>query len=280
MFAASLLSGPAEAQPKKIPRIAVGAIGELGETEDNQQIVATLEKEIVALALGEVIATKNVKRALKRAGKPQLFACEGDIACLGEMATTVGAQIAIGAEIGGLGDIRVLHLKVVKAHGKTLRSATSHLDGDKPEPGKLVELLAPKRYRGALSLVTTVENAAIFVDAKAVGKTPTRALPIAVGTHAVRVSHPHYRDDVRFVDIAYGKTTTVKLELVPLDVSRQNLERRGALGEDGPKHTASRPWYGRWPVVVGIGAVVLVGSAALWASRAGDVESDREIPLP
>jgi len=283
----------AHSQPKKLPRIAVGAVGELStdatskrrnktNNTNNTALVASLERDIVSLGLGEVINTKQLERAVKRAKKPQLLACEGDRACLAELGRTAGADWVIGVEVGGLGDVQILHLKVIVAKtAKALRSTTSNIESGKTDEGKLVELLAPKRHVGHLTIKSTVDDAEIIVDAAVVGRTPTAKIPLRVGTRALRVTHPNHRDHVRFIDIKYGQDTVVDAALTPLDVSRQKLERSGGATGRGTKDSGStdRPWYGRWYVIAGVGAVVLTGSIIVW-SATGGLDSDRDVDLP
>ena len=45
-----------------------------------------------------------------------------------------------------------------------------------------------------------------------VGKSPLAPQTLSVGTHALRVTHPEYRDFVRFVDVEFDTPAAVKVD--------------------------------------------------------------------
>lgn len=269
----SLAPGAAAAgEPRKV---AVGAVDTIGGEGRDTKILDAVETAIAELDSVALISRKTVRWRLRRAKKAQLEACEGESRCLGELGKAVGADWVVAVDIGGLGDVRLLHLKLVDASsGRALRSVTSSVRKDGSlEPGALIRLFEPRHYRGTLALSIGVEGASIFIDGRRVGTAPSGPLPVDVGTHALRVTHPEHRDYVRFVDVGYGQKVALDVELAPLGVVSGQLERTGGGGEDGGG--AARPWYGRWWVITGV-AVIAGGAALVLASQSGSLDFDRE----
>ena len=141
-------------------------------------------------------------------------------------------------------------------------------------------LIAPGRYVGGLVLTSNVRGAAVYVDGELVAHTPAKPLSLPVGPHALRVTHPEYRDFVRFVDIEFGHAATVPVELgsyaaVAGDI-RKNLH--GPFAPGGPVQPT--PWYRRWYTIAGGAAVLLITSAVIVGATSGGLSVDRTHQLP
>ena len=279
---------PVAAQPAKQKRIAIGGLSQLDDATTSSKLIAELERAITASDLGEVIGLAEVRKRVTAVNRPQLLNCEGARRCLAKMGTVVGAEWVLAAEAGGLGNVQVVHLKLIEAKTSTiLRSVTATIAGsNRPtvEPGALVKLLAPKRYIGTLVLEGAIDEAEIIIDGKPRGQVDSRkntSLGLSVGTHALRVTHPSHSDHVSFVEVSFGETIKRRLAMKPLAIARNTLEReQGPLGQRPEGSTAaSRPWYARWYVVAAVGAVVLGGSIAIWTRRS-DVDADGSGNIP
>lgn len=275
---AAVIAGAAGVAGAETPRVAVGGGGALGGETGGAAL------ELVEGALGartdvSLIPAKRVKSLLRRARKPQLGECEGDTRCLAEMGRVVGARWVVAVEIGGLGDVQLLHLKLIDAAtGRAIRSTNSQVAGGSIEPGALVRLLTPRRYRGTLALAINAAGAQVFVDGRRVARAPvTKPIALPVGSHALRITHPEYRDYVRFVDIAFGQRVALEVAMKPLSVVESEVTRTGPPGSGDAG--AARPWYGRWYVIAGVGVAVLAGSIAIWAVTADGLDFDRERDL-
>ena len=103
--------------------VAIAPLSTLGAEDTSaaaRKLIGQIEAAVAALPGTRVVRAQQVSDAIKRARKPQLRACEGDAACLTELAGLVGAQIVISGEVGGLGDSRVVYLAATE-NGKELR---------------------------------------------------------------------------------------------------------------------------------------------------------------
>ena len=267
--------GPALADPPK--KIAVGAVESLGGQSD-REVVKLVERALAARDDISLIGAAQIKRVLRRARKPHLQSCEGDTECLTTMGKTVGADLVVSVEVSGLGDVRLLHLKLIDpARGRAVRSTTAELGAGGLDPGALVRLLQPGGYRGRLALDISPEGAQVFIDGRRMAVAPVTApLTLTVGTHALRITHPEYRDYVRFVDIGYAKQVKLAVDMRQLGVVSSEVSALG--GRGSPRDRGETPWYGRWYVIAGAGAAVLAGSIAIWAATADGLEFDRERP--
>jgi len=291
--------GPAAAQPAarapgrpapapKPTVIALAPLSTLGSEDTSaaaKKLEAEIARELGAVAGVKVLAGAEITTAIKQAKKPMLRACDGEPTCLAELGALVGASHVVFGEVGGLGEVQVVYVVLVDVAGKKeLRRAQVAL-GD-PEQGGVrggaVRLLDPDRYVGRLAVATPVAGAAIYVDGKRVGVTPAAgAAPpasLAVGAHALRVTHPEHRDFVRFVDITFDRETKVDVELVPYaSVERQVAATGGPVTGGGARYVDTPPpWYRRWWAVAGFGAAVLTGAIVIGVATAGGVDSDAE----
>ena len=283
------LTGLAAAQPRAASKpkptlIVLAPLSTLG-AEDTSAAAKKLEAELArglgAVAGVKIVAGADVVDAVKKAKKPLLRACDGEPGCLAELGALLGASHVVAAEVGGLGEVQVVYLGLVEVESKKeIRRAQVTL-GD-PEQGGLVggatRLLDPERYVGRLAIATPVAGAAIYVDGKRVGVTSGGApapVPLAVGAHALRVTHPEHRDFVRFVDVGFDRETKVDVDLVPYASIESEVAATGGPVKPGTRYVETPPkWYRRWWAVAGFGAVVLTGAIVIGAATADGVESD------
>ena len=266
-LAISLASPPAHAERT----IAVAPLSTLG-TEDTssgtRQITASIEVALRALAGTKVVTSAQVADAIKRAKKPQLRTCEGDPACLAEIGRLVNASIVISGEVGGLAESRVVYLGAIDvATRKELRSTTlavglKHDQAGGPS-GAIVRLLDPDRYRGTLHFAIDVTRATVYINGTRVTLNAKAEVALPVGTHAVRVTHPAYRDFVRFVEVPYARTTDVAVGMQQFPILQRDV-----LGKPRNSDTIEyiepplwRRWYVAGPAAVGIAIVtgIVVG---------------------
>jgi hypothetical protein len=258
--------------------VAVAPLSTLG-TEDTSASTQTLVKQIEAAIGGlggdfKVVPSTQVAEAIKKAKRPQLKACEGEAACLAEVGKLVGAQVVIAGEIGGLGEARVVYLGATDvATAKELRSTTlavggaTKADGEGGATGAVVRLLDPDRFRGALRFALDVKGATIYVNGDKMSPGARGDIALPVGRHAVRITHPEYRDFVRFIDVPFGKTTDV-----PVGMQQYPIVKRDVMGQPIARDTViyERPvWYRRWYVVGAGAAFVAIVSGIIVGSIAG-----------
>jgi hypothetical protein len=241
--------------------IAVAPLSTL-DAEDTsastKKVTAQIETAIAALPATKVVTATQVADAIKRSKKSQLKACEGDAQCLAEIGKLTNAQFVIAGQVGGLGESKVVYLNITDvASGKELRSTTLAV-GSKQDPtgptGAVVRLLDPDKYRGVLKLAIDVGGATVFVNGSKVPLNAKRELALPVGTQAVRVTHPEYRDFVRFIEVPYGKTLEVPVAMTQYPVIQRDIQGN-PINRDKIEYI--RPVWWRRPYVVGPAAVGL-----------------------
>jgi hypothetical protein len=267
---AALLAAPAAARAERVVAIApLSTLGAEDTSAGTRKLTGEIEAAVAALPGTRVVRAQQVSDAIKRAKKPQLRACEGDAACLAELAGLVGAQIVISGEVGGLGESRVVYLAATE-NGKELRSTTLAVggardDGGGPD-GAAVRLLDPDGYRGTLRFAIDVTGATVYVNGSKAQLSPRGELALPVGTHAVRVTHPEYHDFVRFIDAEFGKTTDVAVGLQQYPILRHDVPGK-PINRDRLEYLDPpvwRRWYVVGPAAVGLAILtgVVVGYAA------------------
>lgn len=251
--------------------VAIAPLSTLGAEDTSagtRKLIGQIEAAVAALPGTRVVRAQQVSDAIKKAKKPQLRACEGDAACLAELAGLVGAQIVISGEVGGLGDSRVVYLAATE-NGKELRSTTlavgAHDDAGGPH-GAAVRLLDPDGYRGTLRFAIDVTGATVYVNGSKAQLSPAGELALPVGAQAVRVTHPEYHDFVRFIDVEFGKTTDVAIDMQQYPIVRHDLLGKPIHRDriDYVDPPVWRRWYVVGPAAVGLAILtgVVVGYAA------------------
>jgi hypothetical protein len=247
--------------------VALAPLATLG-TEDtsaeSKKLAAAIEAGLALVPGTKVVTALQVSDAIKKAKKPALRLCERDPACLAEVGKLVGAAIVIDGEVGGLGESQVVYLGATDvATGKELRSTTLQVgakdDGGGPN-GAAVRLLDPDRYRGSLHFVIDVNGATIYVNGTKAQLSPKNDVTLPVGTQAVRVTHPEYRDFVKFIDVGYNRTTDVAVGMTQYPILQHDLQGK-PISTDRITYI-DPPWYRR-PVAYGIGAGVLLIATAI-----------------
>ena len=232
--------------------VAVAPLSTLGAEDKSattKKILAQIEQAVASLG-DKVIPAAQVTAAIDKAKKPQLKACEGDAACLGELGKLVGANVVISGEVGGLGDSKVIYLGATDvATAKEMRSTTLTLTAKEGAgtdnggaQGAAIRLLDPDKYRGTIHFAVDVSGATIFINGAKVTPGPKGDVALPVGTQAVRVTHPEYHDFIKFIDVTYGKTTEVPVAAPA--VSDRRARREGASRPASTRSSSSSPRYG------------------------------------
>jgi hypothetical protein len=196
--------------------VALAPFSTLGAEDKSaatKKLLGQIEQAIGALPGTKVVTAQQVADAITRAKKPQLKACEGDEGCVTELGKLVGANVVVTGEVGGLGDSRVVYLGATDVGaGKELRSTTLAVGAKDSPQSAAVRLLDPDRYKGTVHFTIDAPGATVYVNgAKVQLQNGDVALP--VGTQAIRVTQPQYRDFVRFVDVTYGARTDVPVSM-------------------------------------------------------------------
>jgi hypothetical protein len=281
-------AAPAWSAPKPpaapVTSIAITPLSTLGSEDTSaaaKKLEAELARELSAASGAKITGSADVIEAIRKAKKPILRACDGDASCLADVGKLVSTSHVVFGEVGGLGDVQVVYLILVDTtSGKEVRRTQVSLAAAAAEQGGMkggaIRLLDPEKFAGRLAITTPVKDAVIYVDGRRVGKTPTPAFPLAVGPHALRVTHPEHRDYVRFVDVAFDRDTAVPVELVPYDAIDTEL---GTTGPGTPKSNVTYvdvppPWYRRPWAIGAFAALALTGAVIVGVATADGVPFD------
>jgi hypothetical protein len=268
--------------------VLVAPLTSLGEQDTSataKKLQIDLEKAVGEVPGTTVIGAKAALAAVKKAKRPELKVCEGDLGCLTELGKLLGAELVIAGEAGGLGDVQVVYLELVDVgKGKGLRSTTLEVGSDNASGGALgaaYRLLAPDRFAGTLTLDIDTPGATIYVDGKRVGKSPAKPIAQYVGTHALRVTHPEYRDFVRFVDVGFDADTRVEVALQQFPIVSTELSGTGDRKPVGNVRYLDKPtpWYRKWWAIAAFSGVVVIGAAATAGVIADGVDADTVRPV-
>lgn len=245
--------------------VALAPLSTLGAEDTSastKKVIGDIEAAIAAQPGTKLVKTAEVLAAIKKANKPALKACEGDVSCLTELGKLVGANVLVSGEVGGLGASTVVYLSATNmASGKEERSTTLAVGKDNAATGAVVQLLDPDKYRGTVKFAIDVSGARVQVngDYRPLAADGTLVLP--VGTHAVRVTHPQYHDFAKFVVVEYGKTTEVPVGMQAYPVITHDVQG-GPTNLDKIIRDKPVPVYRRW-YVTGPAIVVLAVAAGI-----------------
>ena len=279
----------AQANPKSTPStVALAPLSTLGSQKARalRRLEGVVEKALATVEGTRLIAAKDVVARVRKSGSSRLRACDGDVACLADLGQLVSADQIVYGEVGGLGKAQVIYLKVVDVKTRReLRSTTLEVGQDSSSANtggeSATRLLAPERYMGQLVTEVDTAGAKIFIDGELVGQSPAKPIGLPVGSHALRVTHPEYRDYVRFVDIRFAEPTKIVAHLRQYPVVARSMRQDGNAAapltsdpSEGDRQT--RPWYRRWYTIAGGGALLLVTSAVISGALASGIDADRE----
>ena len=194
----------------------------------------------------------------------------------------LGAQRVLAVEASRLGDGRVLYLQAIDpltAHA--LNSTTAPIAGDSGEvraidratlKAAVVRVLDPAGYTGRVQLKVDVAGAEVQVDGHPVRGHAT-ALDLPVGTHALRVTHPAYRDFLRFVEVPFDQTLPIAVALSAYPLAEGEMTEK--LRKQAPRKKL--PWWRSW-WALSIAGAALTGATVgiVWGLRP-TVHADRTV---
>jgi hypothetical protein len=254
------VAAPAPVKYDRIVAIApVSSLGAEDKTPATKKVMGQIEQAISAMPGTKVIAATTVSDAIGKAKKPQLRQCEGDTSCLAEIGKLVGATVVVTGEIAGLGESKVVYLGATDvAQAKQLGSTTLTLGAkdttDSPS-GAAIRLLAPDSYKGSVHFALDVSGATIYVNGVKQTLSARGEVSLPVGTQAIRVTHPQYRDFVRFVDVTYGNTTEVPVGMQQYATVEHDVRAKPTSRDkiDYIEPPLWRRWYVAGPAIVVLG---------------------------
>jgi hypothetical protein len=251
--------------------VAIAPLSTLGAEDKSaatKKLLTQIEQAFAALPGTKVVPAAQVSAAIDKARKPQLKQCEDDAGCVTEVGKLVGAQFVVTGEVGGLGESKVVYLKLTDvAAAHELRSTTLAIgaaDSTDTPAGAAVRLTDPDKYRGTVKFGFDVNGATVLVNGTKVNLAADKTLQLPVGTHAVTVTHPQYHNFVKFVEVKYGTTTDVQVGMKQYPIVEKDFQAKA-----GSRDTIiyEDPPLWRRPYVAGPAILVIGVVAGIIAAR-------------
>jgi hypothetical protein len=171
----------------------------------------------------------------------------------------LNAERAVAVEATPLGDGVVVYLQALEVgSGRPLGSTTLSFAGRPTDRdaarAALTRILAPARHLGRVDVHVDVKGAEVHIDGH-----PARAgvSQLPVGTHALRVTHPAYRDFLRFLDVEFDKTLPVEVNMAAYPLAEGEMAERQRRAVAVTKKRV--PWYRSW-WALSLSAALLTGA--------------------
>lgn len=206
-----------------------------------------------------------------------------DLACLARAADRRGADIALVGRLEAKAAGLSLRLQAIETRrGGALAVAEELLAGDEKAVRAgvrraVVQLLAPSRFTGMMTVGCNVPRAVIFVDDRARGTTPLIA-PITglpVGLHRVRVEKNGYDPYEAEIGVAFESSTHVEAVLLRQANTPPEPVAVPTAAASAPADSGNAVWFWPW-ALAGTGGVALAGAIGCGiASYVGALEVER-----
>ncbi len=248
---------------------------------DVDRLEKTLIGELQGLGL-QVVNAKAGKLFSPRKTSAEARFAEDPVARALALGTEQKAALALSLDAATFGDGFVLYLQGVdvaksKAIASTAFSIGQGVVDHEAFAGALIRVLLPERYSGTLVVSADVPGAEVLVDGAAAQM--NAPIPLSCSTHTLRVTHPAYREFLRFVTIDYGKPTRVEVALSKYPVDEGELKARQTAHKQAPVAVGGPlPWYQRWWALTLSAVILFAASAAITAEVAREgVAADRRI---
>lgn len=244
---------PAKQSPLKIAVMDVVVNTEDLDAAIGESISAVLAAEL-ALRGGDrftVIARNDLRRLVRQQAEAQQLGCD-DPKCAADLGQMAAADRVVASSISKLGDTWVfgfdmidVHLgQVISRQGGTWKGPPSGLvELVKPYVARLIEGSRAESFKGSLEILVSEEEASVHINEKDLGASPVRIVAdLPIGKQRVRVTKDGYLPYEQDVVINHNEMTLVQIHLVD--------------------EASLQPWYMKWWVWTGAGAVVAGAIAA------------------
>jgi hypothetical protein len=270
--AAAVPPAPLAVPPGVVPPaepIAFWSVRALGVPDaESREVEAALDAAAQRIAVAGKFVVLGIAEVARRLALPAgagLAACDGSPDCVKKIAALCAAGGAVVGQIGGLGGTYSVNLVLVAPTGAVVRRSDGVLERGPAmavaAEEMMARLLMPELHRGYIDLTVDTDGAHVFVDGADVGSWPLAGpVAVAVGKHAVRVTHPAYHDFVSWVDVPYRGLVPVRVALSAFPVLEGELTGRSR-GPGAAGRRSRLPFYRTWWFVAA-GGVVLAGVAA------------------
>lgn len=259
---------PAEARP------AIGGGDSVAVFEyrnDVKQMADLPERLVQALGQNTSLQVLNLTEARRRLGPgvdAEVARCDGETRCLSAVGERLRVREVLLLAVSQLGDVVMALQRIDVAEKRVVsRYADSIVSGQAVDEarvlGWLQQLYPPETFKryGQLRVITDVEGAQVYVNAKGRGKTPL-AEPLRVlapGNYRLLVEKDKFFPFQAAVSVMPETTVEVTAHL---------------LAENRPK-----PWYRQWytwvGIVGGLAAGAAVGVAVYYATNQPPADMSR-----
>jgi hypothetical protein len=220
------------------------------------RLATALRKNAALVVVDPAEARRRLPRVDAEAGR-----CAGDATCLSQLGAQLGVEEVLLVGISQLGDVVLALQRIDVLRGKVGPQLSETLEGDEPDDARLLgwlkQLYPPevfKRY-GFISVITSVDGAAVKINTQVRGDTPLGAplKVIAPRSYRVDLEKSGYLPFSASIDVLPDATVEVRAELSP--------------------EAAPLPWYKRWYVWAIVGGVVAAGAigTAVYLARPDDM---------
>jgi hypothetical protein len=276
------VAGASAAQATPNMRVAVMPLRDTGL---GAEAVGQLEHELVeAVAALPGFSVANLSSTGKLIA-PKGVPLEVPAARAQALAKEVNATRALLVDVARLGDGQVLYLQGIDPKsGEPVGSTTASIGNSRPMPaadraalrGAVVRVLDPEHYLGRLVLKLDVKGAEVQIDGRPLSSDTTKPIDLAVGTHALRVTHPAYHDFLRFIDVTFDEPVTLDVPLAAYPLSQAEMAERQRRTVSTVA-TKKLPWYRSWWALT-LSGVILTGvtTGIVFAARP-DITADRSL---
>jgi hypothetical protein len=275
-------------------RYALKPLESIGATKTRVDAIdKKLHRLFSSIADINFVSLKRVQNKLDSRRGSRLVACGAETDCLIKMGRLLGVRFVVGGDMSKVGRGYALSLKLVNTKKrKSIRRVSVIISGTAAQRTRALletgyQLLAPKKHTGHLALKVDIPKAKIYIDGQLVAHSPTGPLEVKAGAHNLRITHPSYHDYLRFIDVPFQKTITLKANLTAFPVVTEDMKskkRRKKAKRLLHKNVRYRPlpWYRKWyfAVGIGVGAALLAGTAtALGIALSKDATLRRDLTI-
>jgi hypothetical protein len=206
--------------------VVVMPLSSLGSTDEvvlaiERVLQSELKKLVGAKLADTTLMTLEQVTKRKKGSTDQVARCSGAVECLAPVMSSLGVDAFVVGNIAGLGDDRVINIKLFEARtGALVNHASEPASGDEKVlianmRKAAVTLLAPELLVGTVELACSQTGVEVVVDGVSLGKTPLAATrrELPVGRHAIEANAPGLVPFSTLVDVAYGETKKVAIAL-------------------------------------------------------------------
>ena len=214
-------------------KIVLMELSSLGSTND---AVRTIEQILIGemrKLLGDKLYLYSDLLAQGTEVENALDECQGNKDCLAEVVGALGWDAFVVGNIAGLGESRVINIKLIDAHnGKEIRRASEKASGDESQlvtnmRKGAVFIIAPERFVGTLEIITKQKGVEILIDGESRGVTPLEnpRFKIKAGSRALEARRDGLVPYSSIVKLGYGEIKQIHIKLA---------ESTAVMGADTP----------------------------------------------